>query len=363
VSLAAVATVVGLAPTAFAAYAVQPVGPAWVPSGAVDAMVTSGSLVYVGGEFPGGVVALTADTGQLVWQGSTDGAVRALALTADGSHLLIGGAFNAVNGATHRKLASLDASTGVVDPTYKAAAGGTVRDIVVVGNTEYFAGAFTNHGGMTQQGLGAVDATTGKLVSSFTASANATVYALGTNGTRLFFGGEFTAVNGQTRNQLASVTLSSNTLDAWAPAKACSGSSNFWDLTLGGSRVYAVGRNCASVYAVDATTGRQVFRATANGDSQAVTLAPDGLLYVGGHFGTVTFGGVTTARTIVAAYNVSGTTPVLQSFSARFVTTYPGVWAMASSSTRLYVGGYFTAAGAKVNNQNKYPYLAFFPSA
>jgi hypothetical protein len=189
------------------------------------------------------------------------------------------------------------------------------------------------------------------------------VYALATDGTRLFLGGGFTTVNGATRNQLASVTLPTGSLDTWAPAKACTGNSLFWDITLGGNRIYGVGRNCASVYAVDKTTGATVFRTTANGDSQAVTLAPDGLLYVGGHFGTVTIKGVTTARTIVAAFNVSGTTPILQPFSARFVTTYPGVWAMASSSTRLYVGGYFTAAGPKVNGQDVYPYLAFFPSA
>jgi methionine-rich copper-binding protein CopC len=361
VLLAVVATVLGLTQTALADYAVAPVGPAWVPDGAVDAVLVSGSTVYVGGEFTGGYAALTADTGQLIWKGSADGSVRALALSGEG-HLLLGGDFTTVGGATHRKLASVSLTDGSVNATYKAAAGGTVRDIVVVNGVEYFAGAFTNHGGMAQQGVGAVDTTYGKVVTSFTPTANGTVYALATDGTRLFLGGGFTTVNGATRNQLASVTLPTGSLDTWAPAKACTGNSLFWDITLGGNRIYGVGRNCASVYAVDTTTGRAVFRTSANGDSQAVTLAPDGLLYVGGHFNSVIVGGVTTGRTIVAAFNVSGTTPTLQPFSARFVTTYPGVWAMASSSTRLYVGGYFTAAGPKVNGQDVYPYLAFFPS-
>lgn len=362
VLLAVVATVLGLAQGALAAYDVQPVGPAWVPDGAVNAVVVDGSTVYVGGEFSGHYAALSADTGQLLWLGNADGTVRALALGPNNS-LLLGGEFNAVGGATHRKLASVTRADGTVIGSYKGAAGGTVRDIVVVNGVEYFAGAFVNHGGMAQQGLGAVDAATGTLVTGFTPSANGTVYALATDGTRLYVGGGFTTVNGATRNQLASVTLPSGSLDSWAPAKACSGNSLFWDITLGASRVYGVGRNCASVYAVDKTTGATVFRTTANGDSQALTLAPDGLLYVGGHFGTVTIKGVTTARTIVAAFDVTGTTPVLQPFSARFVTTYPGVWAMASTTSRLYVGGYFTAAGDKVNGQNVHPYLAFFPQA
>ena len=206
VLLAVIATVVGLAQTALAAYAVNPVGPAWVPNGAVDAVLVNGGTVYVGGEFTGGYAALSADSGQLQWLGNADGSVRALALAGDGTHLLIGGAFNAVGGATHRKLASVNLTDGSVNTTYKAAAGGTVRDIVVMGGTEYFAGAFTNHGGMTQQGLGAVTANTGTLVTTFTPTANGTVYALATDGTRLFLGGGFTTVNGQPRDQLASVT-------------------------------------------------------------------------------------------------------------------------------------------------------------
>ncbi|WP_158580037.1 Ig-like domain-containing domain [Geodermatophilus marinus] len=360
--LAALVTVVGLAPAASAAYSPEPVGPAWVPDGGVHAVAVSGGVVYVGGSFTGGVAALTADTGQLIWRGTANGDVRALALTTDGSHLLLGGAFTTVGGTTHRKLASVHAGTGAVDNTFRGTAGGTVRDIVVVGNTAYFGGAFTQHGGMAQQGLGAVDATTGALVSSFTASANGTVYALGTDGSRLFIGGGFTTVDGQPRNQLASVTLSSHSLDSWAPARACTGCNLIWDLTVGGNRVYTVGRNAGTGYTVDKNTGAFVLRVTGgvNGDSQAVTLSPDGrTLYIGGHF--VTVAGQT--RMLVAEFDVSGNRAVLGPFSTRFVTSYPGVWAMASTSSRLYVGGDFTAAGSRVGGQNRYPYFAIFPDA
>ena len=360
VILASVATVIGLAPAASAAYAAEPVGPSWVPNGGVHSVAVDAAAgrVYVGGAFTGGVAALDASTGALIWLGNANADVRALAL-APGGQLLLGGAFSTVGGATHRGIASVNAGTGAVNSAFRGAAGGTVRDIVVVGTTAYFAGAFTNHGGMTQQGLGAVNASTGALVTGFTTSANGSVYALGTDGTRLFIGGMFTAVNGLPRNQLASVTLATNTLDAWAPARACTGCNVVWDLALDNARnrVYTVGRNAGTLFTVNKATGATVYRnvGAVNGDSQAVTLAADGHVYVGGHF--VTINGQT--RMLVAEFDVSGATPVLGAFSARFVTSYPGVWALAGTGSRLYVGGDFTQAGAL----KRFPYFAMFPVA
>jgi hypothetical protein len=354
IALAAALTVIGLAPAASAAYNPEPVGPGWVPDGGVHAVVTDGSTVYVGGAFTGGVAALDALSGSLKWLGNANGDVRALALT--GSRLLLGGAFTTVGGTTHRKLAAVNAATGAVDNAFKPAPGGTVRDVVVVNGIAYFGGQFTN--------LGAVDATTGTAVPGFTFSTNGQVYALGTDGTRLYIGGKFTAVNGLTRNTLASVTLATNTLDSWAPAAGCAitNCNVIWDLTVDvpRHRVYTVGRNPGTLYTVDTATAGVVFRAPGafNGDSQAVTLAPDGHVYVGGHYVRVTIRGVVYDRMLVSEWDVSGTTPVIQPFSTRFVTSYPGVWAMASTNARLYVGGDFTQAGA----QKRFPYFAMFPS-
>jgi methionine-rich copper-binding protein CopC len=310
--------------------------------------------VYVGGAFTGGVAALDALTGALKWLGDANGDVRALAL--NGGRLLLGGAFTTVGGTTHRKLAAVNAATGAVDNAFKPAPGGTVRDIVVVNGIAYFGGQFTN--------LGAVDATTGTAVPGFTFSTNGQVYALGTDGTRLYIGGKFTAVNGLTRNTLASVTLATSTLDPWAPAAGCAitNCNVIWDLTVDvpRHRVYTVGRNPGTLYTVDTATAGVVFRAPGafNGDSQAVTLAPDGHVYVGGHYVRVTIRGVVYDRMLVSEWDVSGTTPVIQPFSTRFVTSYPGVWAMASTNARLYVGGDFTQAGA----QKRFPYFAMFPN-
>jgi outer membrane protein assembly factor BamB len=297
------------------------------------------------------VAALDATTGAPVWIGTANGDVRALAMSADGSRVLAGGAFTTVTGVTHRKLASLDVADGTADPTWKAAAGGTVRDIVVQGDTAYFAGAFTSHAGMTQMGLGAVSVSTGKNVTDFTTTTDGIVYALATDGTRLYFAGKFTAVDGLPRNQVASVTLATRTLDLWAPPRMCTECNVDWDMTTANGVVYVVGRNGGAVVAFDALTGLPRWRVNrANGDAQAVTLF-DGRLWVGGHFTTIN----ALPRVTLAAFNPA--TGVLDPVSARFVTTYPGIWALGSSSNRLYVGGHFTAAGPK---PNRFPYFAMF---
>ena len=329
------------------------VGPVdWVPDGPVHAITSSGDTLYVGGAFTGGFAALDATTGALKWTGTADKDVRALAVSPDGSHLLVGGSFTTVSGATHRKLASVGITDGLADPAWKGAAGGTVRDIVVVGGTAYFSGAFTSHAGMAQQGLGAVSVATGAKVTDFTTTTDGIVYALATDGDRLFFGGDFTAVDGQPRNQLASVTLSSRTLDEWAPARQCSGCDVDWDITLGNGLLYAVGRNYRAIDAIDATSGLRLWSSNANGDGQAVTLF-DGRVWVGGHFTGI--GDDRIPRTILAAFDPL--TGELDPFSARFVGTFPGIWALASGPSRLYVGGHFKAAGPK---PNRFPFFAMF---
>lgn len=359
----AFAGTVGLASTASAAYLPTPIGPAgptaFVPDGPVTAMVTSGAFVYVGGAFTGGVAKLDADGG-LVWRASANGGVRALAVSSDGSRVLAGGAFTQVSGATHRKLAALDASTGAAVSTWRASAGGTVRDIVVNGDTAYFGGAFTTQNGQAQGGLGAVTVSTGKLVPDFTATTDGNVYSLAMTGSRLVIGGKYTAVNGQPRSQLASVDVATNTLDSWAPVRACTGCNVYWDLTIDGNTVYTANRNAGAVTALGLTnvltpvTPR--WTTTANGDAQAVTVV-NGELYVGGHFTTIRGPRQTAqSRTIVARLDpASG---AVLGFAPRFVTTYPGVWALDATSSRLYVGGHFTAAGPSPPKQ--FPYFAVF---
>jgi outer membrane protein assembly factor BamB len=355
VTLAVLLGLAGLAAPASAAFGPDPIGPeGWEPDGPVHAIATAGDRVVVGGSFTGGVVALDASTGALLWTGNADGDVRALAVTDDGSHVLVGGAFDTMDGARHRKLASLRITDGAVVPTWRASAGGTVRDIAVVDDVAYFGGVFARHNGIDQRSLGAVRVGTGAAVPAFDVSTDAKVFSLDSDGSRLFLGGNFLLVNGQPRNSIASVTLAGSSLDAWAPVRACGGCNRYWDLLVDSGRVYTANRNAGAATTYDAVTGAIRWRVTANGDAQALALV-DGLLYVGGHF--VEIGNPRQPRTILAALNpVTGA--VDPDFRPRFVTTWPGIWALAGTSQRLYAGGHFTGAGP--SPPRRYPYFAMF---
>ncbi len=336
------------------AYTSDPIGPiGWEPDGAVLAITSAGGRVFVGGEFTGGVAALDASTGRLLWTGDADGPVRALGVTADGSHLIAGGNFKTYDGAKHRRLASIRVETGIAEPKWKASVVAYVRDLVVHGNTVYFGGQFKKHNGIAQRSLGAVDVSTGKPVTSFTTTTDGKVYGLWVDGGRLFIAGRFTSAGNQPRSNLASLNLTSGALDSWHPAPACGGCNLQWDIVADGNRVYTVGRNAGAVVAYDAVSGVRLWRTTANGDAQALALV-GGLLYVGGHF--VEIGSPRVPRQIVAALNPT-TGAVDPSFAPRFVTSYPGVWALHGTAARLYVGGYFTAAGPP---PRRFPYFAMF---
>ena len=344
---------------AAADYGSDPIGPAWVPDGPVLAVATSGSRVFVGGGFTGGVAALDASTGALLWSGDAAGDVRALALSSDGTHLIAGGLFSRVGGERHANLASLRVGDGAPEPGWTANAAGRVRDILVRGDTAYFGGTFAQHNGLDQRGLGAVRVSTGEPVPAFHATTDGNVYALATNGSRLFVGGSYTQVDGQPRDSLASVDLTSNALDAWRPTRPCTGCNLQWDVLVNGSTVYVSGRNAGAVTAFDAASAARRWRVPANGDAQALTLA-DGKLYAGGHFVEIGDDELRVPRTQLAALDPA-TGAIDPDFRPRFVDSYPGIWALASTSTRLYAGGYFASAGPRP--PARYPYFAMFPAA
>jgi outer membrane protein assembly factor BamB len=353
---------IGLAGAASAAYAPVPTGPtAWTPDGPVHAIVESGGTLYVGGLFTGNLVALDASSGALEWNANLNGDVRAIAV--DGSRVFAGGAFTTSTAAgvtqTHRKLINVDASTGVADAKWKATAGGTVRDMVVYNGNLYFGGIFSTANGVTQKGLGsATEADPGKAVPGFTATTDNAVFGMALSGSRLVFSGNYTSVDGAPRASLASLTLTpgnvpSYTLDGWSPARICTGCNQYWDVAIYNNAAY-VGSSGNHYGAVDLSPlAPRKFSVATNGDVQSLAISPDGILYIGGHFGTI--GGVT--YHLLAAVNPANGA-VYSNFTVRFVGLYPGIWALDATASNLYAGGHFTAAGPR---PNKYPYLAFFP--
>ncbi|MGI8867725.1 MAG: PKD domain-containing protein [Mycobacteriales bacterium] len=140
-----------------------------------------GSRVYVGGDFTtvdgaarNHVAAFTTATGALVTSFVPSLSGQVAALTASSSTLYVGGNFFSANGATRRRLASYNTATGALlswAPTaddYKVAAMALSPD----GSRVIVGGSFTTLNGNSANSMGAVDATSG---ASLPWAANTTI--------------------------------------------------------------------------------------------------------------------------------------------------------------------------------------------
>lgn len=362
---------IGLATPAFAAYANES-HVAWSPPGPVHAIAVSGNQTYLGGasdvDSSGYIAAVDSSTGAQLWVKTTDGDVRALAVSADGTRVLAGGAFLSIEGdsSTHRRLAALSASNGTVQSSsgpggWKGSATGTVRDLLVDGDSLYVAGAFGSLNGVSKRGLGKLSVTSGVRDPAFDAFTDKPVYSLAKNGSTLVASGSFTQVNGQTRASLAAVNLANGALTSWSPARMCSNCATYWDIAVDGNTVY-VGSSGpgGQLGAYDLATGLQRWKYVhTDGDVQAVTVS-GGLVYLGGHFNQYVGSNVpANERHQLAAVNPA-TGAVDPGFAPRMYESYPGVWALAATPSTLYAGGHFRGVGEA--NSNGEPYFAMFGS-
>src|SRR5581483_8168869 len=163
----------------------------------VRAILEVGDKVFVAGEFtnlvdPGGagaaparpfLVALDAATGAPL-SGSAfnananpDGPVFALAASPDGHRLYVGGKFASIGGRSMRRLAALDADTGLVDPTFTPPTPSAYLNALEVSQGRlYLGGAFSTlllaGTPVPRQGLAALDAATGALITDFVPPVN-----------------------------------------------------------------------------------------------------------------------------------------------------------------------------------------------
>jgi hypothetical protein len=185
-------------------------------------------------------------------------------------------------------------------PSASYQANGTVRSIIIVGNTAYLGGQFTamipSGGGtsVTRNHLAAVDMTTGGLLP-WNPNANGTVYALLASGGNVYVGGSFTSIGGAPHKNVAEVDGS-----AGAPVPSF------------------------------ANTLRP------NKAVRALALSPAGNLYVGGAF--------TSPRRFALEATSGGTLiPAFAPVITNTLGTSPEVRAIAvnPSGTRVILGGFF----------------------
>lgn len=199
-----------------------------IESSSFLAMVVSGSKVYVGGggtlklggSFVGGLSAVDAETGALLWKFTpgVEGTVYALALS--GSTLYAGGEFKETAAGKRNNAVAVDAGNGIVKPWDPDALGGRVEAVAAAGSTVYLGGSFTGPqaiGGVEHQYLAAADATTGA-VTAWSPEATAPVRALAVSGGSVGVGGTFSTLGvGVPRHNLAAFSALDGSLLPWAP--------------------------------------------------------------------------------------------------------------------------------------------------
>jgi len=322
---------------------------AWVTNGIVRAIVQSGDITYIGGEFtyvapnvPYGV-PLDAATGLPVAVfPKVNGTVRASVPDGAGGWY-IGGQFTQVGTEARNNIAHI-LSDGTVDPAWNPNAGDVVYVLAVSGTTVYAGGDFTTIGGQTRNRIAALDAS--GLASAWDPNADWTVRALAVSDTTVYACGLFTSIGGQTRNRIAALDAGTGLATAWNP----NADNWVYMLAVSGTTVYAGGefttiggqtRN--RIAALDAVTGlATVWNPNAN--NRVYALAVSGTtVYACGDFTTI--GGTTRNR--IAALNATGTgTATTWNPNANSAVT-----ALAVSGTTVYACGLFTSIGGQTRNR------------
>ena len=305
------------------------------PTGSVNALVVSGTDIYVGGNFTSyngtnakNLVKLNT-TGNLVstftaYQGTgLNGVVQAVALV--GSNVYAGGLFTAYNGTTATRIAAFD-STGVLVSSFSTGTGfnNTVYSLAPSDNGIYVGGSFSTYNGSSATNFTKLD-TTGAIIAGFSGTLMNTndVMALVVTGTTagndemVYAGGKFTSYKGTAAGSIAKINQSGVMQQSFGGSVGVAGGSpNAVNaLAVSGNNLYAAGnftqyKSTASdsLVKINHTTGTK-----------------DATFAVGTGFG-----------------NIGGGTGVLAN-------------ALALSGNHLVVGGYFSGyQGTSANNITKF---------
>ena len=188
-------------------------------NGIVWDQVIVGDIVYAVGKFSavrpagspagqnesprGNAMAYNINTGEILdWAPTTDESIHAIAASADGQTLYIGGDFTQLNGQTVWRIAAVKAADGQRSPL-GAAASHSVKALSVSadGSTLYMGGAFTQINRSARQRAAALDLRTQKLTDFAPAVDNYSVEAIvgAADGSAVAIGGSFESVGGSDR--------------------------------------------------------------------------------------------------------------------------------------------------------------------
>ncbi len=191
--------------------------PMWQTNGVVRAMVVTGGVLYVGGDFtsvrppgsPAGsgevgrsrLAAFDVATGALVtsFNPAPNGSVRSLALAPGGGTLYVGGDFTVIAGQSRSRVAAFTTSTRALT-AFAPTVDGRVSALAASATAVYAGGSFGLVNGQGRRWIAGLNATNGQRIAAFAPVTDNVMYALAVSadGTRLYAGGAFTTMNGDT---------------------------------------------------------------------------------------------------------------------------------------------------------------------
>ena len=187
-------------------------------NGIVWDQVIVGDIVYAVGKFSavrpagspagqnesprGNAMAYNINTGEILdWAPTTDESIHAIAASADGQTLYIGGDFTQLNGQTVWRIAAVKAADGQRSPLGAASHSVKALSVSADGSTLYMGGAFTQINRSARQRAAALDLRTQKLTDFAPAVDNYSVEAIvgAADGSAVAIGGSFESVGGSDR--------------------------------------------------------------------------------------------------------------------------------------------------------------------
>jgi len=321
-----------------------------------DRTYVAGSFTMAGDLPRNNAAVILADGTVGAWNPSTDNIVYALAASADGSRIFLGGTFQTVGAApdavSRKRVAAVDADSGAVVKDWRTPARGTVRALASSGDRLYVGGGFSTIGGVATSKLAALSTSTGEVDASFAPRPDATVRALDVSpgGDRLYVAGGFKNIAGQSRPGAAELVSSTGAATGFAPTDGGVGLA--LDVMPDGQRMF-FSTTSNRTYAYDpATSNSPVYVIRTGGDVQAIG-ATATEVYIGGHFDNLPqlqLARIHLASFLPADGAVTAWNPTVSGGSGK------GVWSLTPTQTALAVGGVFT----RVNGEPQ-PGFARFP--